>query len=515
IEAFERLDHLRIMSYLSYIAFHMTQKGISTISYQDLINLVKDARQALQNLTGQSILSASEFIQRVEYRSSLIMVVGKELINNVAEDIYSFFYKPFQEYLAAYAIYQRHISTDVVDQAMQYVDDKNWVEVIPLLAVMMGDKAEQLVQALYDRIIELEEDIKSTPFISNWPSIQILFQCIIDNSQISPVLAQQSINLFVEYIIIGGSGISNQELIPLVYCDYSDLFIRHLEEKFRTSEHTLAIGDMLTRFYQERYYIEEEGFPFSNINNMIRSEDMNEQIRGTLLLMGMVAKLELPSDLLSESIKKFQNLGDITATLMINSENASMKLSAIWAMVHLLLKNLWHPKDVVVIMENLINTWIVSEIKDHKYLLSWTIASLPFIPINDFTIDLSEDCSIFIQNKLNSDEYQIYKYYVLQREYLASLYLSYYFRIYDDITIVSFIWKYLRASINKFQIDFKDRVIALRIFEPLIPLINSLDDDAKNVLDLYNKIHTLEPNQEPVPAVELRMVSDLHLKLHE
>ena len=515
LEGFKRLDPLRIMSYLSYIAFHMTQQGILTISHQNLINLVGEARQNLQTLTGQSKLSASEFIQEVEYRSFLIMVVGKELINNVEENIYSFFYKQFQEYLAAYALHKKLISTDVINQAIENVDDTNWVEVIPLLAVMMGDEAEQLVQALYDRILELEEELDMTPFIFKWPPTKILFQCIIDNSQISPVLAQRCIELLIEYNVIRGVGFNSRELIPLVYCSYSELFIGNLEEKFRISENILTVGDLLARVYTELYYVEEKGFPFTYINNMIRSEDIMEQNRGNLLLMGITADLETPLDLLPESMEKFQDLGEITADLMIISENANVKLSAIWAMIHLILKKLWNPREVVVIMENLIDTWIVSENKDHKYLLSWAVSSLPLIPQNDFNIVLTEDYSEFIKNILNSDERQIYKYYTLQSEYLASLYLSYYFRIYDDATIVRFIWQYLRAKINKLQIEFEYKIIALRIFDPLIPLIHSLGDTTQNLLDLYNQIRVLEPNQEPIPAVELRMVNDLYIRMDE
>ena len=513
LEGFERLDLLRIMSYLSYIAFHMTRQGISSISHQNLINLIRDARQNLQPLTGQSNLSASEFIQRVEYRSFLMMVASREIINNVEENVYTFFYKQFQEFLAAYALHKKLISTDIIDQAMQYVDDTNWVEVIPLLAVMMGEEAEQLVQALYDRILNLEEGQNVTPLLFNWPPTKILFQCIVDNSQISPVLAQQCINLLIEHYIIQDVSFNSRELIPLAYCKYSKLFIRNLEEKFRNSEIILTVGDVLAHVYYELYYSEEEGFPFSYINNMIRSEEIMEQNRGTLLLMVMVAELEALFDPLPEAKEEFQNLGDITANLMINSENVNTKLSAIWAMVHLILRNLWNPREVVVIMENLIDTWIVSENKDHKYLLSWAIASLPLIPQNDFNIDLTEGRSIFIQNILNSDEHQVYKSYILQREYLASLYLSYYFRIYDDATIVSFIWKYLRASINEFQIYFGSKIIALRIFDPLIPLIQNLGDIVQDLLDLYNRIHDLEPNQNPIPAVELRMVNDLNMQM--
>ena len=514
-EGFERLDYLRTMSYLSYIAFHMTQQGILTISHQNLINLVGEARQNLQTLTGQSNLSASEFIQEVEYRSFLIMVVGKELINNVEENVYSFFYKQFQEYLAAYALHKKLISTDVIGQAMQYVDDTNWEEVIPLLAVMMGEEAEQLVQALYDRILELVEELDMTPFISNWAPTKILFQCIVDNTEISHILAQQCINLLVEYNVIQRVSFNSQELIPLAHCNYSELFVGKLEEIFRNSEDILAIGDILARVYNELYYIEELDFPFSYINNMIRSEDIIEQNKGTLLLMGMVAELKVPYDLLPESRESFQNLGEQIANLMISTENPRTRLSAIWAGIHLILKKFWNPSEVVVIMENLIDTWIASENRDHKYLLSWAISSLPLIPQNDFNIDLTEDCSIFIQNILDSEEYQIHKYFTLQKEYLASLYLSYYFRIYDDATIVRFIWQYLKATVNQSQIDFRFKIIVLRIFNPIIPLIRRLGDFAQNLLDLYNQIHGLEPNQEPIPTVELRMVNDLYMRIDE
>jgi len=515
IEGFKRLDHLRIMSYLSYIAFHMTQQGILTISHQNLINLVGEARQNLKTLTGQSNLSASEFIQEVEYRSFLIMVVGKELINNVEENVYSFFYKQFQEYLAAYALHKKLISADAIGQAMQYIDDANWVEVIPLLAVMMGEDAEQLVQALYDTILELEDEEEMTPFLFNWSPTKILFQCIVDNSLISPVLAQQCINLLVEYNVIRGVSFNSREIIPLAHCNYSELFVRNLEEIFRNSEDILANGDILARVYTELYYHEEQGFPFSYINNMIRSEDIMEKNRGALLLMGMIADFEAQRDLLPESKEEFQNLGEITANLMINSENTNTKLSTIWAMIHLILNKLWNPSEVVVIMENLIDFWIVSENRDHKYLISWAIVSLPLIPQNDFNIVLTEDCSMLIQNIINSDEHQIYKYYVLQSEYRASLYLSYYFRIYDDATIVGFIWQYLRATINNFQIEFKYKIIALRIFNPLIPLIHRLGDIAQILLDLYNKIRVLEPNQKPIPTVEFRMVNDLYMRMDE
>ena len=65
------------------------------------------------------------------------------------------------------------------------------------------------------------------------------------------------------------------------------------------------------------------------------------------------------------------------------------------------------------------------------------------------------------------------------------------------------------------QIEYRFKIIALRIFNPLIPLIQKLGDVAQDLLDLYNRICVLEPNQEPISTLELRMVNNSYMRMDE
>jgi hypothetical protein len=151
VEAHDPLDIREIEPQLAFVAFSMMRDGKQRVSETELDDLLTRARRAMPEYFGytQSI-SVKQLIERVELRSSLLVMVGREVIDGRFERLYEFRHLTFQEYMAAVAVargyYPDHDESDTLVTVLEkYIDNPQWREVIPLAAVLAGKRATPFV----------------------------------------------------------------------------------------------------------------------------------------------------------------------------------------------------------------------------------------------------------------------------------------------------------------------------------------------------------------------------------
>ena len=180
VEAHEPIDQDEALPQLCYVASAMMQGGVQKITRTELIRLLGEARQQLSAELAFARIGVTEFVERVEHRSSLLMMTGVDIVDGTLVEFYEFRHLTFQEYLTAKAIvegwYRQRRETDTVASILApHFHEEKWREVIPLAAVLAGRKAESL-------IVALSEEARKHGYSVYW----ILATCLADEVQATP-----------------------------------------------------------------------------------------------------------------------------------------------------------------------------------------------------------------------------------------------------------------------------------------------------------------------------------------
>ena len=157
VEGHDPIEQDEALPQLCYVAYSMMQHGVQKISRSDLTRLLREAREQLAAELAYARIGAPEFIERIEHRSSLLMMTGHEVVDGTLTEFYEFRHLTFQEYLTARAIvdgwYPNRQEHDTLISLLEpHLEEEKWREVIPLTAVLAGRKADELVRNLTDRV---------------------------------------------------------------------------------------------------------------------------------------------------------------------------------------------------------------------------------------------------------------------------------------------------------------------------------------------------------------------------
>jgi hypothetical protein len=187
-EAFEPLDEEETLTQLSYLACHMMEKGIQQIGRHELIQTLKQAQQTVPELR-HTKTSPANFIKQVEYRSSLLMQVGSNIVDEEEQEIFEFRHLTFQEYLAAKGYVEGYHPRDKEGLSLAkllepHFGQAGWREVIPLAAVIAKRGAEEIIALLVQKCAKTtREKVKKDSVLMT--HVDTLRRCIIDEVLIS------------------------------------------------------------------------------------------------------------------------------------------------------------------------------------------------------------------------------------------------------------------------------------------------------------------------------------------
>ena len=197
IEGYEPLDPEEVVPQLAFIAFTMMREGVQRVSAKRLRHMLQDARSQMPEILAFARIGVSDFINRVESRSSLLMLAGHEVEDGVVCPMYEFRHLAFQEYLAAVSAAEgfypnRHIDDDLSTVLEPYLEQEPWQRVVPLAAALAGRHAEPLLRCLVDRCKSFQDKAKDLEYKER-STVNLLVVSIADEVRMAPPLLEEAL----------------------------------------------------------------------------------------------------------------------------------------------------------------------------------------------------------------------------------------------------------------------------------------------------------------------------------
>ena len=182
--AHDKLDLDETEPQLAFVAHYMSLKGQKKIIRSDLEKCIIEARKTLPDILGYTNVSPSQFIDRVEERSSLLIQLGLEE-NEQGEMVpsYEFSHLSFQEYLTAKAIVEEWLPEDEKNSLLEtvklHLGEEQWMEVIPLAATLSGRSAKPTIEYLIQQSMGEVNEYENARDDINDVAATILANCVI------------------------------------------------------------------------------------------------------------------------------------------------------------------------------------------------------------------------------------------------------------------------------------------------------------------------------------------------
>lgn len=199
---------------LAFVAFRMMQDGKQTATERELLALIEECRREVPMVRLYAKDSPSEFLKRVELRSSLLLEAGKSLEGGKTVPFYQFRHLTFQEYMAAIAIVEGHYKGYAEDHSVSHplgneIANDEWKEVVPMAAVLAKKRASSLIVDLIAQAEQVEIAFLSGDFSSKkyeWNSnyrlpaaVSRLLQCLVEEAEFSQSTLDSSLRLVATF----------------------------------------------------------------------------------------------------------------------------------------------------------------------------------------------------------------------------------------------------------------------------------------------------------------------------
>lgn len=391
VEGYEPIDQEEAIPQLAFVAFTMMKDGIQRISSRRLTEILNLARKQMPEVLGYAKLSVAEFIQRVELRSSLMILSGYEIEQGTLYPMYEFRHLTFQEYLAARAIvegcYPDRGDEDILLTIVKpYLESERWKEVIPLAAVLAGREVQPLFQHLIDLCKKLPAEpaaIIREEYSQHFPA-SLLSQCILDEIQVVPNLLEEGLEWIARLHFFS---IHTEIIRSLFKGRYGKILLEVVQNAYISSNtNLLDIGNSLATITLEQINWTElqELTPqiFDKITSLLDSESSIQKAAGALAVMEIAYCYSVRSfrkiNISEDSQKLFKAIGDKIVPI-IYSDEPYLHFAACWAFAWLGEKGFWSPERDPSVLSRLLEIWRWSQLPDIQYVASWAIGLLPII----------------------------------------------------------------------------------------------------------------------------------------
>lgn len=275
VEGHDKLDIDEAEPQLAYVAYWMTKNQKQTITTKELISCLQEARKEMPEILSYTRISPSEFVKRVELRSSLLILSGHvQEISGEVTAIYEFLHLSFQEYLTAKAIAKKYLPTvdsnlTVVEIIEPNIYNENWKEVIPLTAVLLERNTKELIELLIEKSKQVATKPKREVTGEERLAPFLLGSCLANEIAISPLLLPTAIEWFAKnnYVIQARDLIStilNNKLgaefarvvRELFFHDFNETFTSSIATTLADIYHILDLDELLseerTEYFETR-----------------------------------------------------------------------------------------------------------------------------------------------------------------------------------------------------------------------------------------------------------------------
>lgn len=196
IKGHDALNQKEAVPQLACLAFELMRRGEQTATEAEILAILETARTQLPMIGRYAKDTPSEFLKRVELRSSLLVEGGHKIFNGRAVPFYQFRHLTFQEYMAAVAAVNNYVidppkEIGVHNVLADYLLSDKWKEVIPMAAMLAGMHAAPLLRSLlFEAQSELEAFDNNAEFdrdemLPEWrlpPATSRLVQSLIEEA---------------------------------------------------------------------------------------------------------------------------------------------------------------------------------------------------------------------------------------------------------------------------------------------------------------------------------------------
>jgi hypothetical protein len=423
VEGHEKLDIEEAEPQLAFVAYWMTKNGRQTISAEELKNCLIEARNQMPEILGYTNIKPSEFIQRVESRSSLLIMAGhKRLDSGQLSAIYEFLHLSFQEYLTAKALVKKYIphpdSTEkIIDVIKRHIKDENWKEVIPLTAVLLERDSKDLVNYLVQesKFIATKDLAQETKFtatkeeqeeleLENRLVSSLLGNCLENEVQINFDLLGTAIewhakSYFVHFIFNDNLEIILKSKFGNIYRDkvreyffekYDDMYVAPLGA---------TLGDI---FLIDKRNTENNFDIIKEIISELKKESKEEKciaILGMMALAFEFPRLDIENIQFSENEEIFSLMFDLLKT-----NDPHYLFSICWCIAWVGNRNIFPDSFRMQYVISLAEIWIISTEYNLKRMASWALSEILVPTIPKQGLLKIKELSIKVQEYFNSPE---------------------------------------------------------------------------------------------------------------
>ena len=379
VEGHEKLDIEEAEPQLAFIAYWMTKNGKQTISAEELKNCLIEARQQMPEILGYTNISPSDFVQRVESRSSLLIMTGhKRLDNGHLSAIYEFLHLSFQEYLTAKAIVKKYIpqsdiTEKIVDIIKPHIKNENWKEVIPLTAVLLERDCKDLIEYLIresERIALKKERNTDEELV---PSL--LGNCLMNEIQINPDLLEMAIEWYAK-CYRGGVKDTFEIILKNKFCNIfrekiKKCFFSEYDDRYATSLGG-ALADMCLLDIDNS---ETKVNTLNEILSKLKNETKEEKciaILGMMDLFFEILRLDRKENINTSIIEEiFDLMFDLLET---NDSHYLFSIS--WCIAWAGMANVFPSSSLKKYVIFLVHIWVISNEHNLKRMVSWALSKI-------------------------------------------------------------------------------------------------------------------------------------------
>jgi hypothetical protein len=403
VEGYAPLNEQETLARLSYVACAMMQRGIQSIGNKELIKLLHEAAKEMEPELQFAKVSPTEFIQRIEYRSSLLIQTGFQRLDGELQPVFEFRHLTFQEYLAARGFVSeqypgRNEESSLVDILAPHIGDERWQEVIPLAAVQAGRKADPIIKKLCADIqIERSRNIGN----KRERMISTLGQCLIEEVILTPATLHTALlevghrsrgdrpTSLVKLILKGKFGNTFREAIKSTYFSgkgnwtYFDAILSEI----------VRIDDS-----EKRSKSEDEQLA-SELSQTLLEGNREEKICATLLAKRIAFECGTNKEKIVRILKPHSEIFCQEFSKMILSKDLPSAQAAAWALAWFGYARVWTNPTPISIIKQLFAYWREETASELVRKSAWAISTQPLFQRNAIPTEFWGDCDSWLQSQ--------------------------------------------------------------------------------------------------------------------
>ncbi len=406
-EGFEPMDLEETLAQLSYVACVMMYKGLQQVGHRRLLRLLQDARKELQAELQFTRISPENFVQRIEYRSSLLMQTGHERIDGELQPIHEFRHLTFQEYLAARGLVEeqypgRDEGQSLVELLEPHFEEERWREVIALASVLAGRKAEPLIKRLSELCAGRKrknsylgsQDVRE-------PRVVLLRQCLLDEVQVSPPTLRAALQEMARH---GSEQLLEGSVVNLRRGKFGDVFQEVAEATYFGSaagwdEYRDAVWDLSLESVFQGRPPELSKDVAEILGRFLNSGDRIGQARSAFTCADMAfSSRDVAGEDRALLVERFGRLRDAIGRLLA-LEDPPLALAATWALRWMGERGLPDVPPEPDVIRSLFQLWHDSDFSALRQVAARALFTLPLLPRDSFAPESWGDCDIWLKNR--------------------------------------------------------------------------------------------------------------------